>query len=59
MLALFLGSAMSELLWGVGSRDPLTLMSVALMFLAVGTLACYLPARRASVTDVADTLRAT
>lgn len=37
VLTLFLGSAMSELLWGVGSRDPLTLTGVALMALAVGT----------------------
>jgi hypothetical protein len=40
----FLGS----LLWGVTPADPLTYAVVIVAMATVATLACYLPARRAS-----------
>ena len=38
-------------LQGVSATDPLTFCGVALVFLAVGLTACFLPARRASQCD--------
>ncbi|HKD51031.1 MAG TPA: ABC transporter permease [Candidatus Acidoferrum sp.] len=38
-------------LQGVSATDPLTFCGVALVFLAVGLAACFLPARRASQCD--------
>ena len=39
---------LSAVLFGVGPRDPLVFVRVSLVLLAVGVLACWLPARRAS-----------
>jgi hypothetical protein len=52
-LARFLGS----LLFGIGSADPLALASAAAALLAVGTLAAFVPAWRASRVDPARVLR--
>jgi ABC-type antimicrobial peptide transport system permease subunit len=38
--------------------DPITFISVALVFVAVGAAACYLPARAAAAVDPTTALRA-
>jgi predicted permease len=50
-------STFSQLLYGVGESDPLTLTAVALVLLAVAFLACYIPARRAMRVDPMVALR--
>jgi ABC-type antimicrobial peptide transport system permease subunit len=57
MLALALGRVVQSLLYGVNPADPLILISVALLVLAVALLASYVPARRAAVADPMMTLR--
>ena len=47
----------ASFLFGVKAYDPITLASVTLMFAAVATLACWLPARRASRVDPLVALR--
>lgn len=43
--------AFESLLFGVGTRDPLTLAAAGVLLLAVGLVACALPARRAARLD--------
>ena len=50
-------SSFSNLLYGVGAKDPLTLAVVSLVLLAVAVLACCIPARRAMRVDPAVALR--
>ena len=49
--------AATELLFGLQPRDPATLLTAALILSAIGALAGYLPARRASRIDPARVLR--
>ena len=56
--ALSLGRFLQSLLYGVGTADPLTLASVALLLGAVALAACLLPAMRALGIDPIAALRA-
>ena len=49
--AFLLSRVMSSLLFGVTTRDPLTFTALPILIVAVTTLACYLPARRAARVD--------
>jgi len=56
-LALALAGVMSTLVFGVGTRDPLTYFGLpAIVFLAA-TAAAWIPARRASRVDPARTIK--
>jgi ABC-type antimicrobial peptide transport system permease subunit len=56
MAALFTRS-IHGLLFGVGERDPLTMLVVGLVLIAVTLCACILPARRAASVDPMHALR--
>ena len=45
------------LLFTVTSTDPLTYAGVALALLAIGVVACFIPARRAMLIDPVQALR--
>jgi predicted permease len=50
--------ALGSLLFGVAANDPVTISVVAATMVAVGALASYLPARRASQVDPIESMRA-
>jgi predicted permease len=56
--AFLAAKVMRGLLFGVAPHDPATFIGVALMMAAIGTLACWIPALRASRIDPAITMRA-
>jgi ABC-type antimicrobial peptide transport system permease subunit len=51
------GRAMSSLLYGLTPSDPLTMVAVLAVLLAVSGLAGYAPARRAAHVDPITALR--
>jgi MacB-like periplasmic core domain len=53
LISRFLGS----LLYQVRPTDPVTLCAVCILFLLVGLLACWIPARRAALVDPMSALR--
>jgi putative ABC transport system permease protein len=55
--ALLLGRAGSSLLFGVNPTDPLTLIVVSVLLIAVAMAACYFPARRAMKIEPIVALR--
>jgi putative ABC transport system permease protein len=48
---------LANLLFGVSSTDPATIVSISLLFTGVALLACVLPARRALAVDPIQALR--
>jgi ABC-type antimicrobial peptide transport system permease subunit len=56
--ALALGGVMSSLVYGVSPADPITLVGVSVVFLAVAAGASLVPAARAARTPPAVALRA-
>ncbi len=55
--SLALTRLMASMLFGVRASDPLTLIVVSLLLMAVSLLACYIPARRATRLDPVIALR--
>ena len=51
------GRILQNRIWGINSADPMTLAAVALLLAAVGLVACYIPARRATKVDPLVALR--
>jgi putative ABC transport system permease protein len=54
----FTTRVLSDLLFGVAPRDPLTFAGVPVLLSVVAFLACYIPARRATRIDPLTALRA-
>ena len=55
--AFWVTTLMEKLLYGVAPRDPLTFATVALFLSVVALIACYAPARRATVVAPTEALR--
>ncbi len=58
VLTLALRRVLTSMLYGVGPSDPVTLVGVALLLAAVGLVASWIPARRATRVDPMVALRA-
>jgi putative ABC transport system permease protein len=56
-VSLWAGKFVALLLYGLEPRDPATVVGAAATLAAVGALASWLPAMRASRVDPADILR--
>ena len=56
-VSLWAGRFVTPLIYGLQPRDPLTLAGAAVLLGAIGALAGWLPARRASRIDPARVLR--
>jgi putative ABC transport system permease protein len=55
--AIGLTRLMAAILFGVGARDPATMVSVGVILAGVAILASYIPARRATRVDPVVALR--
>ncbi len=56
--ALASSRVLTNVLFGVGTADPITFGAVALLLGSTALLACWLPARRATLVDPIQPLRA-
>ncbi|MBV9265046.1 MAG: FtsX-like permease family protein, partial [Acidobacteriaceae bacterium] len=59
VLSVFVDRALSRMLVGISSHDPLSLAGALAVLIAVSVIACYLPARIASRIDPMAALRET
>jgi predicted permease len=57
LAAFVLTGAMRSMLVGVAPTDPATFAAIALAFLGIAALSCWLPARRAARLDPSEALR--
>jgi ABC-type antimicrobial peptide transport system permease subunit len=57
LACLAMGKIIATQLWGVSAYDPWTLALVPTLLLLTGLVACWLPARRASLVDPLIALR--
>ena len=55
--SLFLNRLIANQLWGVQPHDPVTMVSVIVIIAIIGTLACLVPAKRATRVDPVVSLR--
>jgi putative ABC transport system permease protein len=55
--SLLLNRLIANQLWGVKPHDPMTMISVILIIAIIGTVACLIPARRATRVDPLVSLR--
>jgi putative ABC transport system permease protein len=55
--ALALGKLMTSMVFGIGARDPVTMVAVAIILATVALVASYVPARRATKVDPVVALR--
>jgi hypothetical protein len=55
--AILVGAALRHALWGVSPLDPWSHLAVALALVAIGLLACYIPALRGARISAAVALR--
>jgi putative ABC transport system permease protein len=56
-VAFLTGRALSKMLFGISSADPISLAVASAILLLVALLACYLPARSATRIDPMTALR--
>ena len=57
LVSLGCGSLMRHFVYGVTPHDPATIITVTVLLVAIGILACWLPARRAMHIDPIQALR--
>jgi putative ABC transport system permease protein len=55
--SLLLNRLIANQLWGVQPHDPLTMITVIFIILMIGTLACTIPAKRATGVEPLEALR--